>query len=345
MDDQRILYLLKPGELPKNWANMQLDATSTSPGRDALAQGLHFAQLSSETEALDCLRKACEIIPMEATPTTYDQSDIALPDELYERHDEYFCISRVTGTPAPIFIQSLLHSYYELIEEAHLVGTYIDNHEWIKLCRAYNLMLYYLYNGTLPDSIDGLNKATFQTPTHTKSFSPMYRWRIGHHIFAVMVQSLIIAFNCFASAINIDDQENAAVALELAAHLMAGSGASLRFTGSFRNEDYSETIRPSMPLKFSGLQAFDHRYLVGLLTKLKPVFRNSSPMIQDRLSVFTQSLDSTYEAHKLVCSRFMGNRLPSLRMNITSEKTAIDVISQLKHSRLRLIKTEASVSE
>src|SRR5204862_471760 len=78
------------------------------------------------------------------------------------------------------------------------------------------------------------------------SGDPLRRWRVGHHVFFALIQSLVVTFHWFSSAIAAADLDAAQAALELAATLMWGSAAAFRFAGDFPPEEYDEVVRPSM---------------------------------------------------------------------------------------------------
>ena len=332
------LYLLNVEQLPHN-RNDMYQATTTSISQ-ALAICTSLASHSSVAEVLTSVSEARNMIPIEIKPAISVNQDQALAMERPEEHDSFFNIVRVDGDAFHVLVYSTLQSYSELLEDALTEGTSLDLWEWSRLRVAFDAMIHYISH----KPVQPLVNVSYHLPTKN-SYSceqrdPLHRWRIGHHVFITLIQDLVVAFGCFSGAITSDDLSEAEVALELATILMWGSASALRFAGDFHPQQYETLVRPAMMPPnlepgFSGLQSRDHYYLIKSLSRLKSVFKRLDPCFQSQYYQFLQAFDAAYEAHKLVCSRFKGDQQPSLRMQAEVRHTAIDVIDQLKHARMR----------
>lgn len=176
----------------------------------------------------------------------------------------------------------------------------------------------------------------------------LLRWKIGHQIFFVLIQGLIVTLSCLERSIRAGDLEEAGAALAAATALMHSSGASLRLAADFEREDYEQIVLPSMSAphvteRFSGLMSSDHREMVRLLTRLRELLDELPGGLVSELEAFASALDETYEAHKLVCERFGGAGRPSLRMGERAKEPAVQVVDHLKRSRLRLVRPGTAV--
>lgn len=334
------LPLLLPKELPLTRRDIRQARAPQIV--EALAACVRITPGRSD-KSLAQIATALTLISNNAQPLGQDDPLKRLPHISHLEHDTYCEIDRVKGEPVPIILRNILQVYQGLLEETNASGTSLSPIVWNQLRQAFHTMLHYLADQPL---LLALNQSQYQPPSYrhaSQPVDPLYRWRLGHHIFMVLIQNLIIACNCFEDAIKNDDQEEAHTALGLAITLMQGAGASLRFTGDFAPQEYEEIVRPSMmppqsPPGLSGLLSIDHQHLVKTLVRLKPLFMSLTPPLQEQHALFLAALDDTYEAHKFVCARFIGDEQPSLRMRPDSEKSALDVLDQFKQTRLQSVK-------
>jgi hypothetical protein len=335
------LRLLLPKELPQTRRAIQ--QARTTEIAEALAICVRIAPDRAD-RSLAQIAAALALLPSTAQPIGHDDPARALPHVGHAEHDTYCEIDRVEGEALPIVLRSILQVYQGLLEETQAAGTSLGPALWSQLRLAFDSMLHYLADQPL---LLERNQSRYSPPSYRQArqpVDPLYRWRLGHHVFLVVIQNLIIACNCFEDAIMSDQQEEAQAALGLATTLMQGAQAALRFTGDFAPEEYEEIVRPSMmppqsPPGLSGLLSIDHQHLVKTLVRLKPMFLNLTPPLQAQHALFVQALDETYEAHKFVCARFIGEEQPSLRMRPDSEKSALSVLDQFKQTRLQSVKT------
>ncbi len=326
-------------QLPKS--RTEINQATTDNLKQVLADCICTTPLSPDTQALKNVITARERLPIEIVPLADGYANKVLPDERYEEHDDYFGIVRVAGNPLRVEIHSILQAYGELLQEGITLGTRLSPLEWGRLRIAFDSMLRFLIKE--PSAESTVDSAyALPSPAADCKFEPVRRWRIGHHVFLVLIQSLVVSFNCFGNMIRAGNLSEAKTLLKLATRLMFGSASALRFAGDFRGEQYENQVRPSMMPPnlepgFSGLQSMDHQYLTKSLANLKPIFTNLDPCLQAQHAQFTRAFEVTYDAHKFVCARFRGEEIPSLRMNPGSKRSAVAVLDQLKSVRLRAV--------
>jgi hypothetical protein len=168
------------------------------------------------------------------------------------------------------------------------------------------------------------------------------RWIHGHQVFAALTQALIFAFEAIDTAGAAGNDAALMEAADLAAITLRACAASLRFTGDFPAEVYEDLIRISMgspfqPDGFSGLLSSDHRHLVRRMKLTKSsldALRERDASAYERIAA---ELAGVYDAHKCVCSRFVGTDRSSLMMVREVGRSAIDHLDRFKTTRLRAI--------
>lgn len=332
-----LLDLCEPAQLPRRHA--QLSEAGRESVRRALAVALHIPTRASDAEALNYVREAQRHVSAEfpAAPEPRDEAE-----KHFAEHDSYCCVRRVTGEPVQVFVHALLQSYGELLEEALVGGTSISPEEWAKLRRAFDSMLHYVALETFGARPKPAAETPPAYPLPAWGPNPLRRWILGHHVFVVIIQSLLVALGCFEDALKDGETGAAEAALAEATELMWGAAASLKFTGDFTPDEYDDIVRPTMmppsaPPGMSGLLAVDHRCLVKTLVHLKEVFTNLDPQLRPQHRAFTQAFEATYESHKHVCAHFRGNERTSL-LSTSKGEPATEVLSQLQYARLKHVK-------
>lgn len=330
------LFLALPESLPRSCDEVR--DRRTGPVREALK--LSLSKLAaSDDEMLVGLRAALEVLP---TPEhKFDYAPASKPVSDRDAHDNYCRIERVTGEwSRVIYVHSVLRAYEELIEEMLEGGTMVTSRQWYNLRAAFDSMLLFL-NGDFaakpaPEEayVTSIRWKVGQRP------DAVARWIRGHHIFIVLIQSLITTVNCFISAYSVRDLKLSAMTLDTATRLFDGCSASLNFAGDFSAREYESTVRPSMmppnvPPGMSGVLARDHEHLMHLLRGQMQVPADLDPRLREHYQQFLSAFGNTYEAHKLVCSRFVGDDRPSLLNRDGEAEAAVAVLDKVKMSRLR----------
>ena len=123
------------------------------------------------------------------------------------------------------------------------------------------------------------------------------RWHVGHRMFFVVVQSLIIALQRF-------DKEPTEDRLDDITELLAGAGVFMQYSADFVSGDYT-AVRDSMAdidPDFSGAFSADH----AAMLKAFPVVRQSGPQYVKAYARFQLALETVFKAHAFICRRFVG---------------------------------------
>jgi hypothetical protein len=172
--------------------------------------------------------------------------------------------------------------------------------------------------------------------------NPLHRWRVGHHLFFVLIQGLILALRRFELATTKSMQVEAALHLESATSLLWASAVVMRFAGDFPEKDYDDQVRSTMmPPRvsdgFSGLLSHDHRVMLEILKRLRPVFAQLPAGLERPRDRFLAALNSAYECHIFVCRRFAGDKAPSLRTATGNARSAVEVLEKFRQSRIELV--------
>jgi hypothetical protein len=333
------LILLQPDRLPATEA--ELHAAPTAPGHHRLA--LQLAGRAGPGDTLERLRVLPHMLHGTAVPGV--RAIAVSGDVAYSysasmlEYDTFFGVSRADPAADGVLAQSLLVAYRSLLEDGLACGTRMSWAQWSALCGTFHAMIGFVAGtGYRPG---GLPVA--EPPLLRVHSDPRRRWRIGHHVFFVLTQSLIVALGCFRDARAEGDTERARRMLRLATRLLTGSAAAFVFAGEFSAGQYHQRVRPSMEppavsAGFSGLLSPDHHYLVRLFGRLRPDLRGLPPELVAEYRGFLAALGQVYESHKYACARFGGDRGASLRMSATSTVAAVDVIQGLKMARTKLVR-------
>ena len=161
----------------------------------------------------------------------------------------------------------------------------------------------------------------------------------GHYVFMTIIQGMIISLNFFTHHSNHpDNEENINHYMHITAMLMWGSEAALKFAGDFSNFAYDSEVRPTLsppiaPPGMSGLYWRDHEFFIKkIIFKLKPVFSNPPHFLEEAVNSFREALACVYDAHKLVCTKFVGHTESSL----ISKKPAGVVLQNYKKNRMHV---------
>lgn len=281
-------------------------------------------------------------VPPELTP---DRTDPAEVD--FQEHDRYFQIRRTRLSPGPTFLTALACAGRSVSENAaqhHLseLGKSDFPQLWTGAKRLFE------YAGTDPTAA-----TTAATPTAdggadadapAGASAAADRWLVGHQLFFVLIQGTITGLNCFLRASAAGDSDDARAALSVAAGFMRSSAAAFRFTCDFTPVDYTQLIRPAMTppavrAGFSGLQTRDHAHLTAMFAEVRVMRAKLGPaQLGSGFEEFVEATVAAYEAHQLICARFGGDVLPSLRMAARSAGRAAapgtQVVRQLMRARL-----------
>lgn len=320
------LCLPYPAFLPSTRSQIQEAAASCSLGTN-WSHPFDFDSVSAAGPE----NVAAESVPEDSDP-------LAELDSGYAEHDRYFQVRRVRRRPAEAFLRGLVRAHALVQQNARQMGVAnLDPAQWRQLHAGLDRILQYVHR-PIPAIAPLL-------PTQPlDDYQPHRRWLVGHQLFFAVVQGVIVGLNCFVCAAERGDEQDARAAVGVASAFMHSSAAAIRFTADFRPVDYDTLVRPAMAppavrTGFSGLQTRDHAFLVGLFTKLRALVARLEPgRTGEDFEEFVDATIDAYDAHRLICARFGGDVLPSLRMAANSQgrnsQSGADALRQIMRARL-----------
>lgn len=335
MSEFPLILLLPPEGLPQSFEEMSQQRTEKTS--EVLKSGLWGPWILSDSETLDCVRTALNTLPPPQRSAFVRRPKKLIADS--DSHDEYFHIERTTaGRPLDILTRSILRSYEELLEDKTEGGTSLSPEQWREIRAAFHSMLRFLSGDLTTETVWVDEEA--EAVESRQGCDPLTRWLRGHHVFLIFIQSLITSLNCFVSAYKSRERNLSAFILDLTTVLFDGCSAALHFAGDFSAAEYKADVRPTMmPPQalpgMSGVLAQDHEYLVRMLKSQKELFSSLDPSLKDHYMRFVNAFGNTYEAHKLVCSRFVGDEQPSILRRSEEAEAAVDVLDKVKNIRIR----------
>lgn len=326
-----IFYLARPSDLPK-YPN-ELDHKPND-----IQKLLVNARKYTETPN-DSLESIQELFHYLDLSSTSFEKIFVDPDESQQNKDNdlAFNIYRVKGDILKIVSHSTLNAYSRLLAEANNIGTNLNKMDWGKLHCAYKVIFNLLSN---------VNYSTYQIiPSDPKNCvdstkeSGLNRWEQGHYVFMTIIQGMIISLNFFTHHLNdTHDEKSINYYMHVTTMLMWGSEAALKFAADFSNAAYDAEVRPTLsppiaPPGMSGLYWRDHEFFIKkIIFKLKPIFSNPPHFLKETVNSFQEALACVYDAHKLVCTKFVGHTESSL----ISKKPAGVVLQNYKKNRMHV---------
>jgi hypothetical protein len=261
-------------------------------------------------------------------------------------HDRYFHVCRISNPRSTDFVRGAVMAALVFHSEMSVHYGPADARRF----EAVGLGL-----AALLGEIGGIRIAPVeQTATETfvppPALDPGHRWVVGHQIFATLTQGLIFALQEFESAIHESNTPHARDSLELAADLLMASAAAFRFAADFPPSAYRDVIRPSMMAPnlgegFSGLLSADHRQLVALLQRMRPLMADAGIRFAPQHKRLTVALNHVYNHHKFVCAEFDGAMKPSLRCPNGSSLTGVEQLHRFQRARGALLRSESGAVE
>ncbi len=263
-------------------------------------------------------------------------------DAQCREHDEYFGVARVTGSAGENFLAGLVAAYLRVLDHVDRFGTDLAEPQWKALVGLpYRVFGYASSVHAFSRSVQAKPRALVITEE-----SAFARWRVGHQLYFVEIQSLAVALLCAMRAAQDDDEASVVDALALASVCADAAGASMRFTSELPPPVYVERVRPTMLPPhvgpgFSGFQTRDHRRLVAVFRQLHAV-RSDLAAIGEPYASFVDAVEDMYSAHAGVCGHFGGASKPSLRMQALSHKqpttSGVQEATRIARGRIGLIK-------
>lgn len=320
-------------------------------GASVLAGAARYAQQAaalSHAQAAAALGALCDQLPAgeEATDSSWASSttcsleDPVLADD--EAHDRYFHMRRVTQAEGTAFLRSVLMA-------AQLFHREMDSDY-----AAQDAARFAAVGGGFAALLGQIAAVRLAPVEHTapderaapRTVDPMRRWVLGHQIFAALTQGIIFALQEFEAALPALEEHRARDALTLAADLMTASATAFRFTADFPPADYRDVVRPSMMSRevgegFSGLLSVDHRRLVAVLVRTRPLMGEAARRLVVEHARLNLALTHVYGDHKFVCAQFGGTEQASLRCPQSSPLPAVEQLKRYQTARVELLRASS----
>jgi hypothetical protein len=262
-------------------------------------------------------------------------------DAQCHEHDEYFGVVRVTGSAGENFLAGLVAGFLRVLDHVDRCGTDLSDLQWKALVGLpYRVFGYASTVHAIPRAVEARPRGLVMTEE-----SAFLRWRVGHQLYFVVIQSLAVAVSCAMRAAQEDDEAAVVDALALASLCADAAGASMRFASELPPPVYVERVRPTMlpphvSPGFSGFQTRDHRRLVAVFRQLHAV-RSHLAAVGEPYACFVNAIEDMYSAHAGVCAHFGGTSKPSLRMLALSHEqpttSGVEVATRISRSRIGLI--------
>jgi hypothetical protein len=280
--------------------------------------------------ALARIRAACGApVQIEADPCE---------THMNRENDKALYIFRTSGVPALVLLSSAMQVYAEILDELVTAGTDLSA-ECVGCMHLQFTVILELLSGRAPSYEPDQELPTLAVEAlHLGNHDPLRRWVRGHHAFIIFLQWQVIFFQCFRRAVeDPGGREQAARLLKLLILSMRASLQVFRFTGEFSKEAYADVVRPTLmpplaPEGMSGLNWRDHQYLLNSFTNLDAAAGTSDGLLLRLCASLKDEFRSVYDAHKLVCARFVGTEV-----SLLSKTSAVTIIDRLKEQRSRLL--------
>lgn len=254
--------------------------------------------------------------------------------------DNYFNVARASVPSFDIFLISLVTACKNMYQEA-LTGSTLIPVEWGLLRAAFAEIADLLDESPVNHErvkVHGLRPRYVDSNAPSQQSDPLTRWKIGHHVFFVFIQGLLIALYRFKQSAHKRKYSDAKAALSSASVITWGTSAALHYAADFKQESYNSIVRPSMEkhsknFSFSGIMSADHEIMVQLTREIKPLI-DGLPNSANRERIrFLRAYEASCDSHRFVCEIFGGSESPSLRMSPLSGKAATEVLDGIKQRR------------
>jgi hypothetical protein len=305
------------------------------------AATLPHAQATLLLRALHAQLPACEaIVPTHQAPAPQPAAGRVPANEL--AHDRFFHVCRISNPKSTDFARGVVMA--ALLFHTEMSADYgpADARRFEAVGLGFAALLGEI-GGIRIAPVEQTARETFVPPP---ALDPRHRWRVGHQIFATLTQGIIFALQEFERAIHELNMPQARDSLEIAADLLMASAAAFRFAADFPPAAYSDVIRPSMMPPhlgegFSGVLSADHRQLVAVLLRTRPLMDDAAMRFAPQHQRLTTALNHVYDHHKFVCAEFDGAVKPSLRCPDSSALPGVEQLHRFQRARVRLLRPES----
>ncbi|NJQ08714.1 hypothetical protein [Streptomyces lonarensis] len=300
-----------------------------------------MAELSAAASRFDAAAAANRAPDPAVAPRPGDR-----PEDERDEHDAFFGVARTADLSASAFLLGGAHAHHLVAVHQRRCGCG-DPRELPALSAGWRCLLDRARG--VPAAAACADDTTGDTGGPVDCPRPHEHWRVGHQVFFVLIQGVVAGLRCFVSAADARDAVRASRALELAAEMCRHSAVAMTFAGGLSREDYEGEVRPSMlpPAVrpgFSGFQTRDHALLVRTLRASRPAL-GWLGFADPAVTGLDDALQRVYAAHRSVCSRFDGTRIPSLLMAAggpqSAQRAGVEVVDELTERRLALVREAA----
>lgn len=255
-------------------------------------------------------------------------------------NDRVFDIVRVDGDRPWLLLRSVLMGYEMLLDDANRCGTGLTPAQWAALRGGVAALLGYLSE---PDGVAIEGEYRVVSPrAGADPAAALRRWIRGHRLFMVLIQGLGLVAGELTDGLWRADVPGAAAALDLAVALMHACESALRFASDFTPDEYEGVVRPTLmppaaPDGLSGLHWRDHEHMIERFAALRQPLAELPAELAPLRARFRAAYSAVYDAHRLVCARFVGEDAASLLMTSRSKQSAVGVLARYQRVRLQHI--------
>jgi hypothetical protein len=326
------------------------DLITNAPTGDKEATRSLYRELQAMGQSIDLARLRgikAELASMEVEFTWHDS-------EIGNIQDWWFGTKRVRGDTYSIVLYGLVSAYINAIEDLSTQSHTLSSGQIMiieaGLPQIAGVSYEFLYG---EQAVPQLSGALMETPGQETASEPppaitqpMQRWRAGHQLFFVSIQTLNMLFSMIARSVEKEDWTQSNDYLRKAAFFMNMSARSIEYASNYDSIQYEKQIRPVMPPGFSGLMLADHTLLINLLKDLRATIFSFPPRpVKESTAVFLAAMAECYDAHNVICEAFV-NKGPSLRdMNNpkSDSQPAIEMLDKLKNKRQKMLSAKREI--
>lgn len=231
--------------------------------------------------------------------TTADHADTAI-------YDNYFRIKRRADPAA--WAQAAQRVASDVLDD--LPSTSLDDGNRLSLVTGINRLL--LVSSQWINDSDDIPKPGTREATAADVRTPVLRWKVGHHLFHLLLSMMNSTSDEVITAFNSSDWDTASSSLLDLATLMDSSTATMHYASDFPRSSYEEIIRPSMeppwmPPGFSGVFNKDHAILRDNLKRIRLAARDAdtTDKCQQALKQLWKTQSRNRRDHRMICEKFV----------------------------------------
>ncbi|MDQ3157703.1 MAG: hypothetical protein M3Q98_13425 [Actinomycetota bacterium] len=260
----------------------------------------------------------------------HDRPTLA-PDGAWD-NDRAFGIARVEGGDPALVLGPVFTTLARLYADVLDGGSSLSREDWTDLERVMACCVSF----PLLDQ-SAWTRGAFSHPGVARTVDAERRWVIGHHLFMIISEFLIIAGNFLEAASADGDRAMEAKAISAITTLLRGASAAFRYACDFGTDDYNEVIRPSLsppiaPEGMSGMNWRDHVHLMATFRRLRNHFPDHGDGLDRERSELRAAYERMYVSHTHVCKHFVGSEESSLSLSAKT-RSAVDALDRLRQGR------------